>query len=269
MDIIEEGKPDTVPTELPADSPSVLSADSWDEVQSLLDDFDRKTAAVDSPSEPTADNQETAPSDFDKQINDLIGYDPADRQRIEQLTGEIGSLRAAELDRQSRQDFEGFARKLQADCGPNVDESFARTNLLAALAERPELAVVWQHRHVTDEQLRAAERELQQLEVLHMRAQQAPDDPRKAQTLAWMEQRGYQLGLMLNSRKILNDVWRDVQKRASKVLPAIDADATQIHDDVAWAVRQARTGDLPEPPVNLGQLSDAEFRNFTRKNYGF
>jgi hypothetical protein len=128
---------------------------------------------------------------------------------------------------------------------------------------------VWANRHVTDEQLRAADREFQQLEVLYHQAQRAPDDPRKQQALAAMEQRGYQLGLLMNSRKILNDLWRDVQKKASKVLPAVDELATADHFAVAAAVREASSGDLPAPRIDFATMSDREFAEYTRKNYGF
>jgi hypothetical protein len=193
----------------------------------------------------------------------------ADQQRITSLEGELNSVRAAELDRQSRQDFEGFSKKLQAECGVNVPDDFARTALLAAAMERPELQIAWQHRHITDEQLRAADAEFRQLESLYNRVLAAPDDPRKQQALAQMYQRGQELGLMMNSRKILNNVWRDVQKRASKVAPPIDELATADRDAVAFAVREAHSGDIPEPPVQWGNLSAAEGRKKSRELFGF
>jgi hypothetical protein len=45
---------------------------------------------------------------------------------------------------------------------------------------------------------------------------------------------------MLNSRKILNDVWRDVVKRAKEVAPLIDELATADRDAVAFAVREVK-----------------------------
>ena len=190
-------------------------------IDDLLAEYDAKTRQAEPADNADADGNipngtnQDASGELDELLAQLSGPSP-DQQRIEQLTGEIGSLRAAELERQSRADFDGFSKKLQAELGPNVDQDFARTYLLAAYADRPELAIVWANRHVTDEQLRAADREFQHLEVLYHQAQRAPDDPRKQQALAAMEQRGYQLGLLMNSRKILNDLWRDVQKRAAQ-----------------------------------------------------
>ena len=260
-----------VVSQLPADVAPPAPADSWDSVQSLLDEFDRQTATPEHDSateQGDGENGAATGDELDKILADL-GGPTADQKRIGELEGEIGSLRAAELDRKSRADFEGFAAKLQKTLGSNVDDSYARTNLLAAVTERPELGIVWQHRHVTDAQLRMAEQEFQQLEVLHMRVQQAPDDPRKQQAVAALEQRGYQLGLMLNARKILDGVWRDVQKKASKVLPMIDPDLSQIRDDVAWAVKSASAKAPPEPPVNFGRMTDKEFKEYTRISYGF
>jgi hypothetical protein len=185
------------------------------------------------------------------------------------LTGELNSVRAAELDRQARADFEGWSQKLQAELGPNVDEHFARTTLLALSVENPELEAAWRYRHITDAARRTADAEFQQLEVLYNQAQRAPEDPRKAQALFQMERRGRELALMMNSHKILTKAWREVQNRARNVAPPIDELATADHDAVAFAVREMQSGDIPEPPVNLGQLTDAEFRAYTKKNFGF
>jgi hypothetical protein len=83
------------------------------------------------------------------------------------------------------------------------------------------------------------------------------------------EQRGQELGLMMKSRKILNDTWRAVQKKASKVLPDIDVLATADHDAVSFAMKQTVAGDIPSPPVNWGRLSGKEFREKVIKDHGF
>jgi hypothetical protein len=135
--------------------------------------------------------------------------------------------------------------------------------------ENPALEHAWRFRHLTDQERRTADAEFRQLEALYNRVQQAPYDPRKAQAMAQMERRGQELGLMMNAHKILNNVWRDVVKRARAVAPPIDPEATQTHDDVAWAVKQASSGDIPEPPVRWGSLSAKEGREKVMKEYGF
>src|SRR5262249_51123333 len=118
-------------------------------------------------------------------------------------------------------------------------------------------------------QIRAAEKEFQQLEALYHRALAAPNDPRKQQAMSALERRGYELGLMLNSCKILNNAWRDVQKRAGKVAPLLDELASAERDAVAWAVREASSGDIPDPPVQWGKLSANEGRQKVKDLFGF
>jgi hypothetical protein len=67
----------------------------------------------------------------------------------------------------------------------------------------------------------------------------------------------------------LNGVWRDVQKRAEKVLPMIDREQTQIHMDVAAAVRGASAPITPEPPPDLGRMDDQTFRKWKLENLGW
>jgi hypothetical protein len=273
MDVIEEEKPETVPAQLPETDISaqpIGTAPASDDLDSLLAEFDAVTSKpTESESSPDNTGQAVSNDELDKFIAEL-GGPTADQKRIGELEGEIGSLRAAELDRQARADFEGFSKKLQAELGPNVDDQFARTNLLAALAERPELAVVWQHRHISDEQLRAADQEFRQLEALYQRVVQAPPDPRKQQAIAMLEQRGQQLGLLMNSRKILNDVWRDVVKRAKKAPPEIDIEATLDRDMIAQSIRDGQgPAVIPEAPVRWGSLSAKEGREKVLRDYGF
>jgi hypothetical protein len=111
-------------------------------IDDLLAEYDAKTRQAEPADNADADGNipngtnQDASGELDELLAQLSGPSP-DQQRIEQLTGEIGSLRAAELERQSRADFDGFSKKLQAELGPNVDQDFARTNLLAAYADRP------------------------------------------------------------------------------------------------------------------------------------
>jgi hypothetical protein len=191
----EQQRPEEVVVEQSTTTPPPAD----DGLQALLDEFDRATAQQTDPVQNTA-NATNAPGDaLDQQTwEDLLGPNP----RIAELEGELSSVRQQEIDRQSKADFEGFAKKLQAELGPNVDEQFARTTLLAMSVERPELQVAWQHRHLTADERRAADLEFQQLEALYWKAKQAPDDPRKQQALAQMERRGHELGLMICSENI-------------------------------------------------------------------
>jgi hypothetical protein len=260
---IEQPREDVTAPETPA---------SADDLDSLLAEYDSKVTPEPVPATGTdADISGNAPTDqpLDQQTwEELLGPSP----RVAELEGELTSVRQQERDRQSRSDFEGFAKKLQADLGnPNIPEDFARTTLLAMSVEKPELQVAWQYRHLTSEQRRAADLEFQQLEALYWKAQQAPDDPRKAEALAQMERRGQELGLMMNAGKILDRAWRDVQKRAEKVLPAIDSEVTATRMEVAQLIRDGGSGREPPPmpQVQLGSLDTQEYRRHVRETYGF
>jgi hypothetical protein len=254
---------ETAPVDTPAGPPA-------DDLDSLLEQWDQTVGKAETeqsdnlPTQSTTDDQSV-----DQQLADLL-RSPEDTQRISDLEGELGSVRQQELDRQSRSDFQGFSQKLQAELGPNVPDDYARTQLLAMATERPELQAAWNFRHLTAEQRRAADLEFQQLEALYWKAQQAPDDPRKAQALAQMERRGQELGLMMNAQKILNGVWRDVQRRAEKVLPAIDSEVTAARMELAQIIRDGGSNRAapPMPQVRLGTLSDSEFRKHLLETYG-
>jgi hypothetical protein len=67
---------------------------------------------------------------------------------------------------------------LQGVLGPNVPDDYAQTQLLAMVAQKPELEIAWSYRNLTNEQLRAADLEFRQLEALYFRLQHAPNDER-------------------------------------------------------------------------------------------
>jgi hypothetical protein len=273
-EVLEQQREETVPAEAPSALPSdapIGTTPVSDDFQSLLDEFDAVTGKQAEEVPEPESNTGTVPN-LDQQLQELLGpqHDPADRQRITDLEGELNSVRAAELERQARADFEGFSKKLQAELGPNVDEQFARTNLLAMAAENPALEHAWRYRNLTDAERKAADAEFQQLEVLYHRVQNAPNDPRKAQAIAALEQRGQQLGLMMNAHKILNNVWRDVQKRAAKVPPPIDTDATELRAEIAFQMKQGQgPAVIPGEKPNFGIMDDRTFKDYTKRHYGF
>jgi hypothetical protein len=259
---------DITPDDVPIETPAVAPAD---DIDSLLASFD---SAVKREPEPAADtaqpNADAPPLDEVDAFIQGLNAPSADQQRADSLQGEVDSLRAAEFARQERSDFEGFSQRLQAECGVNVPDDYAKTQLLAMAAENPALEHAWRYRSLSDADRRAADAEFSQLEILYRQTQQAPDDPRKAEALAQMEQRAQQLGYMMNAPTMLNRAWRDVVKRASKVAPPVDELATGDHNAVAALVRGASAPlDLAEPAPKFGEMSDAEFREYSRKNFGF
>jgi hypothetical protein len=269
MDAATDITPDDVNVPAtPADVTAPISDDlsGGSDIDRLLAEFDRATAqpATDNNAAPDAT---TPPQDDIDSFLQSLDTSSADRQRIDALTGQIDGLKAAEFQRAERADFDKFSSKLQAELGPNVPDDYARTLLLSMSAENPALESAWRYRNLTAEQRRAADAEFRQLEALYAQAQREPDDPRKQQVLMQMEQRGQELGLMMNARTMLNNAWRDVVKRAGKVAPPVDELATGDHNAVAALVRGASAPvDLAEPPPNFGSMSESEFQEWTRKN---
>ncbi len=257
-DVIE--KPDDVPAPTPDISGDAPAPEPT--IDDLLNEYDR---SVQQP-EPESSSDNAAPeATLDDQFRELFP-DP----RISELQGQVNNLQAVEFQRQSRADFEGFAKKLQAELGPNVPDDYAKTQLLAMSAENPDLEVAWRYRNLTSEQRTALDREFQQLEVLYHQAQQAPDDPRKATALAQMEARGREIGLALNAGKMLDRVWRDVQKRAAAVKPAVDSEQTALRQEISGLMRSAGRGLPPaEPPPNFGKMSGPDGRRAVLERYGF
>ena len=60
-----------------------------------------------------------------------------------------------------------------------------------------------------------------------------------------------------------------ILNEAHKLPKPIDEDATQVHMDVAAAVRGASAPIMPEKAPDLSKMSDAELRRYTLENFGF
>lgn len=89
---------------------------------------------------------------------------------------------------------------------------------------------------------------------------QARKDPRLAQAFIQRDQ---------NPRKwaqVRTELGKSLNKKV-KGLP--DRQATDDREAVTFAVRGASTKVSADPPPKLGDMSDAELRNYTRKNFGF
>jgi hypothetical protein len=81
--------------------------------------------------------------------------------------------------------------------------------------------------------------------------------------------RGHQLGAMLNAKEMISRARRDVIRKGKAVPGPIDDFATETRAAVAAAVRGAGGKVQTEPMPKLGGLSQAEYRNYVKSNYGF
>jgi hypothetical protein len=151
--------------------------------------------------------------------------------------------------------------KQVAEVAPWLPPDYADMKL-RALAHDETLRLAWDVRHVNPQQaavdLAVVTHTLKQLQA---DPNANPAEIKQLTTLA------RQLDAAMRSPAILRNARNQILAEAKKLKPPYDPEASQIRDDVAWAVRQAQHGDIPEPPVNLGQLTDAEYRNYLRKNF--
>ena len=83
-------------------------------------------------------------------------------------------------------------------------------------------------------------------------------------------QRGYQLGVALNSDKIMRRVWNQIVHTAKQHKP-IDQEATEIHEAIYHAVRSGSSGGKapPEVPQKMGGMTTNEYRKYVKDNWGF
>jgi hypothetical protein len=204
-------EPEIITAETESNSGTEASAPSpVDEIDALISEFEQKTAEAEQAAAP-----DSTPVSDDELNNLLSGLD-ADKNRVTELEGQLNSLRSEVFVQQELAAIDKFCGEVQAQCGVNVPEDYAKHSLLSMAATDANLMVAWQYRGLTNEQLAQADREFRELEALHYRAMQTPDngDPPRQQAIAWMEQRGAQLDLMMNSRAILTNARRSVVKRA-------------------------------------------------------
>jgi hypothetical protein len=274
-DIMEQQKPDDVPADTSGNvSPGNVSSDApasppgEQTLDDILSEFDAGTQTP--PPDPAhndaaLDEILASFGDTQKQADVYAQH----QEVVNSLRGEVAALREAEFQKAEMAAFDKFTSDLQTRCGQNVPEDFARTQLLAAMVERPQLRAVWSYRSLTNEQLQQADREFRSLERQYNETLREPDSPQKQQLLGQIYRRGERLGLMMNAKTIANQVIRDVIERSNKVQGPIDAEATQSRMEVAAAVRGASSKVPAELPPNFGTMTDNELRNYTKINYGF
>src|SRR5690348_15699380 len=125
MELMEQQREEAAPVAEP-DSPAAegTPSESIDtSVDDLIREFEEATAR---PPEPATDNvdgvTQAQDSELDALLRELDGGS-ADRQKIEQLTSQVDSFRAAEFQRAEREAAEHWASELQAHVSrmnPNI-----------------------------------------------------------------------------------------------------------------------------------------------------
>lgn len=241
-------KPDQQPADQPGAQPATGAAAPQDELDKLLDELSR-------------------PGQFDNSLFTPRTSDPqqaAEQQQLATLQNENAQLRGAIQAAADRQDFDKLTSELQGRLPPHLPDDYARTQLIAMSAEKPELVAAFDYRNVNRQ---AVNQELTRVEQVLAQLQRNPNgaDP---QQIAQLTQYGFKLGVMLNSREILRRAVREVERRG-RSFHQIDEIASADHAAVVFAMRGTSGKIQPEPPPNFGQMSDKEFNRWTRNNLGF
>jgi hypothetical protein len=251
-----------------ASPPAVQSAED-DYLQKALAEYDasvRPQPPIQQP--PGAPVQPPPSSDaIDQLLAELSTPSPAERQQAAQLTAlqsENAQLKGHLRYQADLADFEKLAGEVQSKLPAHVPEDYAAINFKAMAAERPEIALAFDLRHVDP---RAASVELNRVQIALGLLQRDPlADPNRITALTQYAQ---QLNLARNSAAILRAARQEVIKRAERLRPPLDEAATADREAVAASVRSAGGKVAPEPPPNLSNMTDRQFREWGRQNVGF
>lgn len=230
--------------------------------------------------------QQTAQQEADASI----AVAQRDRQigELQQTVGELQNVLWQEQQRQHRQrskaDFDALIAPVQAELeaeGLDIPPDYVETQLIAAGARDPALIEAWESRYFEGhDPLRAAQLEaaIRQQGETWAKAALAIANP--AQRLAaqrhieaWMR-RAWQAAFVdpqehrAKGAATVRRAVEQIVKQARR--PPIDRQISADYFAVAQAVRGASSSKPPpDPPVNLGRMSEGEFRRHTLERYGF
>jgi hypothetical protein len=269
----------------PVDAPAPAEAErqpvapaGGDDFDSTIREFERATAPP-----PTAqpEQPQAAPDDLNRLLDELSKPGPLDgsplfthgtdvhqqlqaQEQFNSLQNENAQLRAHAQRAVDQADFGKLTGELQSKLPSNLPEDFARTQLIAMAAEKPELVLAFDTRHLDRRAVAAEMTKVEQSLAWLQRNPNAADPGYVAQ----LRQYQGQLNVALHGREILNRAMREIVSRGQAHRP-IDAQATADHDAVAAAVRGSSAKASPEPPPNFGNMSDRQLREYTKTNFGF
>jgi hypothetical protein len=220
-----------------------------DELEKLLAQWDEgvQPAAAPEP-EPVVEQQPAAPEPPARSADDFqVAYQ---RELDYQLDKQAGYAHIAKIQERI-QDYD-------------VPDDYAELLIRKMADEDPRLDVAWKARNVDPVACRVEFDRVQGL----LRQAKANPSLASPQEIASAEQWLWQLQVAIHARTILRQTEEAVVKKA-RSRPKIDEQVSADRMAVANAVRGASGKVGEEPAPNFGQLSDAELKDYTRKNFGF
>jgi hypothetical protein len=238
-------------------------------IDELIADYERATAT---PEPATDENPPSGGNSSDQTLDQLIAELSGPDPKLVALQEQIDGFRSAEFQRQERDAALKFAAELQdvvSRSNPNLEPDFVTRELKVMMVDNPGLLEgAWQHRNLSDADLAIAKRDLVAAQHLYQKVLTQPDtEPQKQNALRYLEQRGAQLQTMLGARSVIRNARNEIRRRADRLLPQIDPDVTATREEIAHLMKEGGSGRErpPEPPVQLGNLTDSEYRNYLKQ----
>jgi hypothetical protein len=225
-------------------------------IDDLIGEYERANAT------PETTEQQAPDNELDQFIASLDGS--ADRQKIEELTGQVDALQTEAHRVRELEAFKSFADDVQGQMPSWAPPDYAEMKL-CSLAHDPVISAAWDLRNVDR---KAASVELAKVTQAFLQLQQDPAADQKR--LQELRDYGTRLEIAIQSPAILRKARLDILNEAKKLPPPIDSEVSAWRAEIAQSMRGASMPlDFKEPAPNFAGMSDAEFRDFTRRNYGF
>jgi hypothetical protein len=228
-----------------------------DALDALLSEYDQ--GIKDQPQQP---EQQEPPLDplADQRLDSALSAVDREIQAKAQtfVDGEIEKSRLAQA-------FESHVAGIQQRCPDYVPDDYAKSELLAMSLSDPRLEVAFRAaaQGVSRPQIMA---ELDRVNgALQHAARNPTADPN---VIPQLQRMAHELAIAFHANTILRQAEAAIIKKANS-RPPIDPDLTADRALVAASMKGSSRPVEADPPPAFGQMGDAEFRNFTRRNYGF
>jgi hypothetical protein len=255
----------SVPDESAA--PPSTPAQPQDELDRYLAEYDQQAAAQPKP-EQQQPQQSSTIDEIDRLLDELKQPQQPDPHQVSadaQVEARARGLYEQEAYRgQLAQEFGAYCSKGQERLPDYLPEDYFRSQMLAMHSADPRLEVAFEAQFVDPVAVRV------ELERANAGLARARMDPLAAPgTVQALEQRVWKLEVAFHARTILKQAEAEIVKKANARKP-VDPDLTADHAAVVAAMKGAGAKlNVAEPAPAFGHMGEAEFRRYTRENFGF
>jgi hypothetical protein len=263
VEVITE-EPEAAPSDAPVTGLPASSNTADSDLDALLEQFTaatNKPAEPDAPTSPDAPVQDASSNDLDALLRDLAPSE--DQKRADALQGQLNDLQSQMHRERELAAFNSYADDLAkqvVQVAPHAPDGWAKLKL-ESFAHDPEIRLAWDTRYINPQD---AARDLAHVQFTLKQLQGDPNaDPKQVQELNKL---AYQLNIAAQSHSILRRVNLNILKEARLLPLPLDPDASADRAAVAFAVKEASSGDIPQPPIDFSTMTNPEFYEWCRKN---